>query len=248
MNYHRLIAIGAVLASTTLGGCAVFGGAAPSAGSSSVLAELRDPPPSTTPAAAPDMSKGPVLTVAAPSQTVGSEWHYDDGYGLRVAQVDGMVTQYRRTDDPSQWVRRRAFLREDSQSQSIYRKLLFSNLPPDAGAKLVSNEPLVYHREFASGGVSHSHLTSWTVEGRERVAVPAGEFDCWVLVMRTRSLTDDWTGFERWWYSPQVKSYVRLEYQYGRETGSRVLTQYALAGPGGAHSSVTTMIHQPTAP
>ena len=48
-----------------------------------------------------------------------------------------MLTQYRRTDDPKQWVRRRAFLREDSQSQTMYRKLVFSDLPPDAGAKLV---------------------------------------------------------------------------------------------------------------
>jgi hypothetical protein len=244
MKYHHRLAIGALLADISLSGCAIG-----DAGSSTVLDDLRNSPSSVAQAAGQESPKpGPVVTVEAPIQTVGSEWHYDDGYGLRVAQVDGIVTQYRRTDDPKQWVRRRAFLREDSQSQTMYRKLLFSDLPPDAGAKLVSNAPLIYHREFTSGGVSHSHLTSWTVEGRERVAVPAGEFDCWVLVMRTRSLTDDWTGFERWWYSPEVKNYVRMEYQYGKETGSRVLTQYALAGPDGAPSPANTMIHRPPAP
>jgi hypothetical protein len=244
MKYHRRLAIGALLVGISLGGCAVG-----DAGSSAVLDELRDSPSSAAQAARRESAKpGLVMTVEAPIQTVGSEWHYDDGYGLRVAQVDGMLTQYRRTDDPKQWVRRRAFLREDSQSQTMYRKLVFSDLPPDAGAKLMSNAPLVYRREFTSGGVLHSHLTSWTVEGRDRVAVPAGEFDCWVLVMRTRSLTDDWTGFERWWYSPEVKNYARMEYQYGQETGSRVLTQYALAGPDGVHSLANTMIHPPPAP
>lgn len=234
MNYSRLFVTAALLASTALAGCSAT---TPPAGVSAVLNELRNSPSSVTPAAAQEVPMlGSVVTVEAPVQTVGSEWHYDDGYGLRVAQVNGMVTQYRRTDDPNQWVLRRAFLREDSQSQTIYRKLLFSDLAPDAGAKLVSNVPLIYRREFTSGGVFHSHLTSWTVEGREHVSVSAGEFDCWVLVMRTRSLTDGWTGFERWWYSPEVKNYVRMEYQYGQETGSRVLIQYALAGPDGAHS------------
>ena len=61
------------------------------------------------------------------------------------------------------------------------------------------------------------HASSWTVEGRETITVPAGTFDCWLIVWRTRSLRSDWTGFERWWYSPQAQNYVRMEYKYGAE-------------------------------
>jgi hypothetical protein len=44
-------------------------------------------------------------------------------------------------------------------------------------------------------------------------------------------MKSDWTGFERWWYSPQVQNYVRVEYKYGpEEAGSRVLMRYNLAG------------------
>src|SRR5207248_2444628 len=43
----------------------------------------------------------------------------------------------------------------------------------------------------------------------------------------------NWTGFERWWYSPEVQQYVRLEYKYGAgDTASRVLMRYHLAEPG----------------
>jgi hypothetical protein len=61
--------------------------------------------------------------------------------------------------------------------------------------------------------------------------------------MRARSLTDDWTGFERWWYSPQVKNYVRMEYQYGSVTGSRVLTHYTLVAPNAAVPLTTKTIN-----
>jgi hypothetical protein len=51
-----------------------------------------------------------------------------------------------------------------------------------------------------------------------------------VIVWRTRSLRSDWTGFERWWYSPDVQNYVRMEFKYGSEAdGSRVLMNYRLA-------------------
>ena len=48
--------------------------------------------------------------------------------------------------------------------------------------------------------------------------------------MRTRSLKTDWTGYERWWYSPKAKNYVRMEYKYGESPeSSRVLMSYSLA-------------------
>jgi hypothetical protein len=107
---------------------------------------------------------------------------------------------------------------------------MFEDLQPGAGQILASSKPLTYRREFMSQGVQRTHATSWTVEGHETVKVPAGEFDCIILVMRTRNLTDEWTGFERWWFSPQAKNFVRMEYRYGSAPpGSRVLTQFRLA-------------------
>jgi len=45
-----------------------------------------------------------------------------------------------------------------------------------------------------------------------------------VVVMRTRNPETGWTGFERWWYAPEARHYVRLEYRYGDQpVGSRVL-------------------------
>ncbi len=170
-------------------------------------------------------------TVRAPEWRVGSEWRYSDGYGMKVTRVDGTLSTFQRLDDPSQWVVRRGFLREDAQSSTKLRKLLFEDLPPGAGLTLSANAPLTYTREYQSGPAQLTHATSWTVEKRETVKVPAGEFDCFVLVMRTRNLSGGWTGFERWWFSPQVQGAVRMEYRYGSgAAGSRVLTSYRLAG------------------
>ena len=170
-----------------------------------------------------------VVAAEAPAWKVGSEWRYSDGYGLKVARLDGPVTMFQRLDDPMQWVSRRGFLRADSQSHNVSRTLVFEDLKPGAGAVLKTGEPLTFRREFMANGALRVHATSWTVEGREHVKVPAGEFDCIVLVMRTRSQSTDWSGFERWWYSPQAQNYVRLEYKYGADTmGTRVLTSYKL--------------------
>ncbi|MBV9735366.1 MAG: hypothetical protein JO209_05610 [Acidisphaera sp.] len=172
------------------------------------------------------------VQVVAPAWHAGSEWQYSDGYGLRVVRVDGPVTTFQRTDDPNQWVSRRGFLREDAQSATTFRKLLFEDLAPGAGRVLSARRPLTFRREYQAGSVLRTHATTWSVEGEEQVRVPAGVFDCVILMMRTRSLTDDWTGYERWWYSPQAENYVRLEYRYGATPpGSRVLTSYRLAAP-----------------
>ncbi len=172
------------------------------------------------------------MVVRAPAWRVGSQWQYSDGYGLRVTRVDGPVTTFQRLDDPSQWVARHGFLREDAQSATTLRRLLFEDLPSGAGEVLSSAAPLTYRREYSADGTQRVHATSWTVEGRERVKVPAGEFDCDVLVMRTRDAASNWTGFERWWYSPQAQNYVRMEYRYGPSApGSRVLVRLDLAGP-----------------
>ena len=169
-------------------------------------------------------------TVEAPVWRTGSEWQYNDGYGLKVIKTDGKLTTFQRLDDARQWIVRRGFLREDAQSSTTLRKLMFEDLPSGAGQLLTTSKPLTYRREFMSGGLQRTHATSWTIEGRETVKVPAGEFDCIILVMRTRNLAQGWTGFERWWFSPQAGNFVRMEYRYGSDQpGSRVLTRFHLA-------------------
>ena len=168
--------------------------------------------------------------VEAPRWRVGSKWAYSDGYGLRVTSVDDGVTVFTRTDAPSQWFSRRGFLREESQSPTTHRKIVFRTVKPNSGTTLKLGEPLVFTREYIADDVLRVHATSWTLEGRETIAVPAGSFESWVVVMRTRSTRSDWTGFERWWYSPRAQNYVRLEYKYGNmPSSSRVLLSYELA-------------------
>ena len=188
---------------------------------------------SAFPVQAPATSAAELVSVRAPDWKVGSQWEYSDGYGLKVTHVDGPVTTFQRIDDPQQWVVRHGFLREDAQSATTLRKLLFEDLPAGDGAVLSSRAPLTYRRQYQAGAAQYTHATSWTVERREAVKVPAGEFDCVVLVMRTRNLSDGWTGFERWWFSPQAQNFVRMEYRYGStQEGSRVLTRYRLSGAG----------------
>jgi hypothetical protein len=168
--------------------------------------------------------------VRAPKWVVGSEWKYSDGYGLKVTDVKGDVTAFTRTDIAGRWLSRRGFLREASQSGTALRRVVYRSVPPDAGKSLTMGKPLVFQREYIANDRLRVHVTSWTVEGRESIVVPAGKFDTWLVVMRTRSLKTDWTGYERWWYSPRAHNYVRMEYKYGdAPESSRVLMSFSLA-------------------
>jgi hypothetical protein len=169
--------------------------------------------------------------VHAPKWLVGSEWKYSDGYGLKVTEVAGDVTAFALTHISDRWLSRRGFLREASQSGTALRRVVYRTVKPEAGKSLTVGRPLVFHREYIANDTLRVHVTSWTVEGRETIVVPAGKFDTWLLVMRTRSLKTDWTGYERWWYSPKAKNYVRMEYKYGdAPESSRVLMSFSLPG------------------
>ncbi len=180
--------------------------------------------------------------VQAPAWTPGAEWHYSDGYGLKVSSSSPGGTVFERLDAPGQWFSRLGFIRTDSLTAGTARNAIYRTVPDNAGFALSAGKPLTFQREYLSGGKLLVHASSWTVEGRETITVPAGTFDCWIIVWRTRSLRSDWTGFERWWYSPQAQHYVRLEYQYGQDnSGSRVLMRYKPAAaalvPSSAPSS-----------
>ena len=167
--------------------------------------------------------------VVAPQWRVGSSWEYSDGYGLRVASASNGTTVFERLDAPGQWFSMRGYLRQDATSALTKRQTIYRSVPPGAGDALNVSKPLTFQHEYLSDGKLIVHATSWTVEGRQAVTVPAGTFDCWVIVWRARSLKGNWTGFERWWYSPETQLYVRMEYKYGTmPTASRVLMRYRL--------------------
>jgi len=191
------------------------------------LAGCVDGAPSAHGGFAPAAVLGEPLSLAAPQWRVGDRWTYSDGYGLEVDNVTGDLTRFRRTDDARQWQSRRGFLRQDSQSATTLRSVVFRSLAAKDARRLEQARPMVFTREFRSGDRTLTHSTSWVLEGRERVSVPAGDFDAFVIVMRTRNPDTGWTGFERWWYAPEARNYVRLEYRYGDQpVGSRVLTDY----------------------
>lgn len=169
------------------------------------------------------------MPFSPPQWTVGDAWSYSDGMGFKVVAVDGQVGKFARTDDSKQWFTANGVFRMDSQSRAALRKAVYNS---EDIQKLYTARPgqsLVFQREYTRNGVLVRHQTSWTIDGYERISVPAGSFDTIKLTKRSRSLTGNWTGFERWWYSPQVKNYVRMEYRYGEAPESaRVLTSYTV--------------------
>lgn len=170
--------------------------------------------------------------VTAPAWRVGDRWLYSDGYGMTVETSAKGLTRFQRLDDPKQWHSRRGFLRQDAQSATTRRSVIFRSIAATDATRLEQGRPVVFTREFTSNDKTHAHSTSWLFEGADRISVPAGDFEAYVIVMRTRNPETGWTGFERWWYAPSVRNYVRLEYRYGdMPIGSRVLTEYALAAP-----------------
>ena len=177
----------------------------------------------------------PASTLTPPTYVVGNEWKYSDGYAIRVTEViDKGKAKFVRTDVEEQWFIRKAIFKEESQSRKVHRLVVYQTADPMALFSAKTNQPIVYIREYMRNGELVRHRTSWVIEGREKITVPAGTFDTWVLVMRTQSLTSNWRGYERWYYSPKINGYARLEFKYGEAPdGARVLMSYKLAKPSG---------------
>jgi len=169
------------------------------------------------------------LVLSRPDWRVGDEWQYSDGYALRVTQAGGRMTRFDRLDAPGRWFTRNGFFTEEAQS-SVKRQVVFRSEDPERFYTAPLGTPVVFVREYLRDKQLVRHQTSWVVESRDTITVPAGTFDTLVLVMRTRSLTGNWVGYERWWYAPSIRNYVRMEYRYGEAPeGARVLTKYSLA-------------------
>ncbi|MEO5373016.1 MAG: hypothetical protein H7840_01925 [Alphaproteobacteria bacterium] len=199
-------------------------------------------PACTTPAdpeapRAPEVVVGPALpappmpeTLTPPQWRVGDRWDYSDEYSITVSEVlaDG-ATRFRLTDGREQWMLRRAFFVDSSLIDGVTRTVIFRTGNPMQLFSVPTGTPVTYMRETLRNGETLRHGESWVVEGRETVTVPAGTFDCWIVVGRISGLTSRYQGYERWWYSPVARNYVRLEFKYGDSTeSSRVLLSYHL--------------------
>ncbi|MGB0684163.1 MAG: hypothetical protein ACPGOV_15765 [Magnetovibrionaceae bacterium] len=181
-----------------------------------------------TPATNAPVPDQPVIPM--PSFSVGDSWEYSDGYGMSVVEAkEGGRARFERTDVSDTWFVQRAFFREESVSNGIHRFVVYRTADPISLLEKPIGATVSYLREYMRNDELVRHRTSWEIEGRQTVTVPAGTFDVWVLVMRTEGVDSNWRGYERWFYSPQVNSYVRMEYKYGEAPdGSRVLMKYSM--------------------
>ncbi|MBF0611959.1 MAG: hypothetical protein G8345_03315 [Magnetococcales bacterium] len=194
----------------------------------------------TTPPPAPmatTMTALPATETGVPEYKVGDRWEYSDGYGLEVTKVEaGGWTTMNHLDKSTvlsnDWIQRRGIFTENRKTGNEMRQVVFrSRFPEQDLFPLAIGKQSRYKREYLVNGKDlREHQTSWKVVGRDTIEVPAGKFEVWILDYETQSITTDWYGRERWYYSPQVKNYVRMEYQYGKAPpSSRVLMSHKVA-------------------
>lgn len=168
------------------------------------------------------------LASGPPQWHVGDSWQYSDGYQLEVTELHGETATLDRADRSGDWIKRKGLFKIDSMSNGVRRQVVFRAPNPEKLFPLAIGNKVDFRREYLADKKLRVHQTTWYVKGRETIEVPAGEFDCWVLIWKTRSTTSKWEGFEKWWYSPVVGNFVRMEYRYGRPPGSsRVLLSYS---------------------
>lgn len=157
----------------------------------------------------------------------GDRWDYSDGYSLQVAEVNHAVARLDRLDSHGDWIERDGLFKVGSKSGDTIRRVVYRNPDPHAFFPLKEGKKIEFMQEYLANKQLRVHQTSWNVAGKERIAVPAGAFDCWVLELETRSTISDWVGREKWWYSPLVGNFVRMEFSYGKnKPSSRVLTHF----------------------
>ena len=165
-----------------------------------------------------------------PQWREGDSWEYSDGYAVHITNIENGIATLERLDQKGLWVKRKGLFKIESQDPSAYRRLVFRAGDQADLFPLAMGKHIAFTREFLADGQLRVHRTTWSVDGSETIEVPAGKFDCWILTMHTQSLNSDWQGYERWWYHPDIKHYVRLEYKYGNTPpASRVLMRYKLS-------------------
>ncbi|MEO5378001.1 MAG: hypothetical protein H7832_09515 [Magnetococcus sp. DMHC-6] len=150
-----------------------------------------------------------------PLWKIGDSWMYDDGYALVVTEVDDETTLFVRQDEENRWIKRRGFLTVASQEENKVRTLVSISPDPSIFFPLTVGKSETFTKRYQLDGQEREHKLTWLVEGQEEITVPAGKFNSWVILFTARSTRSDWQSIERWWYVPEIRYYVRLDYQYG---------------------------------
>ena len=89
---------------------------------------------------------------------------------------------------------------------------------------LVIGEERTFKQSTNTPKGTQNYTNVVTVEGAERITVPAGTFDTFVIRVK-KSNDTGWSGSYRLWYAPQVKYFVRI---VDTHNGDAALVKYTV--------------------
>lgn len=97
-----------------------------------------------------------------------------------------------------------------------------AGVPPDGGI-LGQLFPLEVGKavDFTRRWAGHAWRDRIEVLGVERVTVPAGSFDTYVLLRRSEQVESDWRAEQRVWYAPELGWVVKFEGYNNKGAGER---------------------------
>jgi hypothetical protein len=180
-------------------------------------------------------NEGPQLSVAAlPNYTVGEYFTFDDGSSRMVAAVSGeWVTWQYKTGTVTKGYRN--FIIPALTWTSVHRHSEGkTTAPADLLWPLAVGKKGTYDFQQTiskhDGTESNELSRSWScsVKGTERVKVPAGTFDTYVIACnRYSSTSHKWRASRRFYYAPELGHYVMQEDRYrSRPDKKRELVSY----------------------
>ena len=180
-------------------------------------------------------NEGPQLSVAAlPNYTVGEYFTFDDGSSRMVAAVSGeWVTWQYKTGTVTKGYRN--FIIPALTWTSVHRHSEGkTTAPADLLWPLAVGKKGTYDFQKTiskhDGTESNELSRSWScsVKGTERVKVPAGTFDTYVIACnRYSSTSHKWRASRRFYYAPELGHYVMQEDRYrSRPDKKRELVSY----------------------
>lgn len=177
-----------------------------------LLALLVLGPAVARPAQAQDIDLAPAPFQALPEGTRMVWENMDNG-----RQVDGVVGRTRGLIVSWIW-EGRSF----SSFAHICMDCVAAGVPPDGGI-LGQLFPLQVGKavEFTRNWAGEAWRDRIEVTGSERVTVPAGTFETYLLLRRSEQIGSDWRAEQRTWYAPELGWVVKFEGYNNRGGGER---------------------------
>ena len=180
-------------------------------------------------------TEGPLLSEAAlPTYTVGEYFTFDDGSSTMVTAVSGEpITWQSNTGTVSNGYRNfiiPALTWTSTNRRSEGKTTAPADLlwPLTVGKKGKYDFQQTISRHDGTESIELSRNWSCAVEGTERVSVPAGTFDTYVIACnRYSSSSHRWRASRRFYYAPDLGHYVMQEDKYrSRPDKKRALVSY----------------------